>query len=107
VSNVGTDTVDPAQYVSLFLFGYSQDETSRVSFRKTMEDRLKSPSTISFPLNVTDMGIDSSVGIATRYRLDGPGIESWWGARFFATLQTGPGAHPAPNKVGTESLSQE
>jgi hypothetical protein len=24
------------------------------------------------------MGRDSSVGIATRYRLDGPGIESWW-----------------------------
>jgi hypothetical protein len=25
---------------------------------------------------------DSSVGIATRYGLDGPGIESWWGTRF-------------------------
>ena len=25
------------------------------------------------------MGRDSSVGIATRYRLDGPGIESRWG----------------------------
>ena len=29
-------------------------------------------------------GPGSSVGIATDYRLDGPGIESWWGARFFA-----------------------
>ena len=28
------------------------------------------------------MGRDSSVGIATRYRLDGPGIESWWGLDF-------------------------
>jgi hypothetical protein len=42
------------------------------------------------------MGRDSSVGIATRYRLDGPGIESrWGGVRFSAPVQTGPGAHSA------------
>jgi len=35
------------------------------------------------------MGRDSSVGIATGYRLDGPGIEYWWGARFYAPVQTG------------------
>ena len=28
------------------------------------------------------MGRDSSVGIATRYGLDGPGIESRWGQDF-------------------------
>ena len=28
------------------------------------------------------MGRDSSVGIATRYRLDGPGVESRWGRDF-------------------------
>jgi hypothetical protein len=28
------------------------------------------------------VGRDSSVGIATRYRLDGPGIKSWWGRDF-------------------------
>ena len=38
------------------------------------------------------VGRDSSVGIATRY---GQGIESRWGARFSAPVQTGPGAHPA------------
>ena len=32
-------------------------------------------------------GRDSSVGIATRYGLDGQGIESRWGARFSATVQ--------------------
>ena len=37
----------------------------------------------------------SSVGIATGYKLDGPGIESRWGARFSAPVQTGPGAHSA------------
>ena len=40
-------------------------------------------------------GQDSSIGIATRYVLDGPRIESRWGARFSASVQTGPGTHPA------------
>jgi len=48
-------------------------------------------------------GRDSSVGIATRYGLDGQGIESRWGARFSAPVQTGPGAHPASYKMGTGS----
>jgi len=39
-------------------------------------------------------GPGSSVGIATEYVLDGPGIESRWG-RDFPPVQTGPGAHPA------------
>jgi len=46
----------------------------------------------------------SSVGIATGYRLDGPGIESRWGARFSAPVQTGPGAHPASCTMGTGSF---
>jgi len=50
------------------------------------------------------VGRDSSVGIATCYGLDGPGIESWWGARFSAHVQTGPGAHPAFCKIGTGSF---
>jgi hypothetical protein len=39
--------------------------------------------------------ICTTATIATGYMLDGPGIESRWGARFFAHVQTGPGAHPA------------
>jgi hypothetical protein len=50
------------------------------------------------------MGRDSSVGIVTRYRLDGPGIESRWGARFSAPVQTGHGAHPASYKMGIGSF---
>jgi hypothetical protein len=42
--------------------------------------------------------------IATGYGLDGPGIESRWGARFFAQVQTGPGAHPASCTMGTGSF---
>jgi len=37
----------------------------------------------------------SVVSIATAYGLDGPGIESRWGARFTAPVQTGSEAHPA------------
>jgi len=38
---------------------------------------------------------------ATRYGLDGPGIESRWRARFSAPVQTGCGAHPASYTIGT------
>ena len=40
-------------------------------------------------------GPGSVVGIATAYGLDGPGIESRWGARFSAPVQTSPEIHPA------------
>jgi hypothetical protein len=50
------------------------------------------------------VGRDSSVGIATRYGLNGPGIESRWGARFSAPVKTVPGAHPASYKMSTGSL---
>ena len=46
----------------------------------------------------------SSVGIATRCELDGPGIESRWGARFSAHVQTGSGAHPVSYTMGTGSF---
>lgn len=48
--------------------------------------------------NVCDIhgvGRDSSVGIETRYGLDGPRIEYRSGARFTVPFQTGPGVHPA------------
>jgi hypothetical protein len=48
-------------------------------------------------------GLDCSVGIETGYGLDGPGIESRWGARFSAPVQTGPGAHPTSCTMDTRS----
>ena len=48
-------------------------------------------------------GPGSVVGIATGYGLDGPGIESWWGSRFAALVETGPGAHSASCKMVTWS----
>jgi len=51
-----------------------------------------------------ESGPGSVVGIATGYELDGPGIESRWGARFSAPVQTGPGSHPASYTMGTGSF---
>jgi hypothetical protein len=42
--------------------------------------------------------------ISIYYGLDGPGIESRWGARISAPVQTGPGAHPASCTMGTGSF---
>jgi hypothetical protein len=49
-------------------------------------------------------GRKSSSGTATRYRLDGPEIESRLGAIFFTPVQTGPGDHPASYTMGTGSF---
>ena len=53
-----------------------------------------------------DVGKDRSVGIATRYGLDGPGIDSRWGRKLSSPVQTDPGAHPASYTTGTRSLSR-
>ena len=50
------------------------------------------------------VGRSTSVGIAIRCRLDGPGIESRWGARFSAPFLTGLGTHQASCTLGTESF---
>jgi hypothetical protein len=47
---------------------------------------------------------DSSVGIATHYWLDGPGIESRWEERVSAPVQTGCEAHRASYTMGTGSF---
>jgi hypothetical protein len=36
--------------------------------------------------------------------MDGPGIESQWGAKFSAPVQTGPGVNPASCRMGTRSF---
>jgi hypothetical protein len=51
----------------------------------------------------TFRGPGSSVGTATRFGPDGPGIESRCEATFSAPVQTGPGAHPATCTVSTKS----
>ena len=48
------------------------------------------------PVNVVCSGRDRAVGIATRYGLDGPGIESRYGVWLSLPVRTGPVARPAP-----------
>ena len=48
---------------------------------------------------------DSSVGVAIRYGLKGPEIVPV-GARFYALIQTGPGAQTASCAMGARSLSR-
>jgi len=52
------------------------------------------------------MSRDSSVGKATRYGLEGPGIEFRCEVRFSAPVQTGRGAHPATYTMGRGSLPE-
>jgi hypothetical protein len=50
--------------------------------------------------------IQCVIVIATGYGLDTPGIKSWWGARFSASIQTGPEAHPVSCTMGTGSFPE-
>ena len=62
---------------------------------------------LKFPLyDINVGGPGSVVSTATDYRLDGPGIESRWGVRFSAHVQTSPGAHPASCTMGTRSFPE-
>ena len=56
------------------------------------------------PVVIFAAGRDSAVGIATRCMLEGPGIESRWGAKFSAPFQTDPGAYPASYTMDTGSF---
>ena len=47
------------------------------------------------------LGRGSSVGVGTRYGLEGPEIKSRWGRDLPHRFQSGPGAHPATCIVGT------
>jgi len=58
----------------------------------------------NLPVIISTYRPGSVVGIMTAYGLDGPGIESRWGARFSAPVQTGPEAHPASCTMGTGSF---
>ena len=56
---------------------------------------------------VLRLGRGSVISIATQYGLDSLGIESQWGSRFSAPLQTGPETYPAYYTFGTGSLSRD
>ena len=53
------------------------------------------------------MGWDSSVGIATRYGLDGPGDRMSVEARYSTPVQTGPVVHPTSCTMVNRLLSRK
>jgi DNA-binding transcriptional LysR family regulator len=57
---------------------------------------------ITIQLYISSVPFSMSIRL-TDYGLDGPGIESRW-AKFFAPVQTDPGAHPASCTRGTGSF---
>jgi len=78
---------------------------SPLCFRIDLQHLLTSE--IPFLSLIFENGRDSPVGTATRYGMDGPGIESRWRARITALVQTGPGAYPASYTMGTGSFPGE
>jgi hypothetical protein len=85
-------------------FSLPNTPTSPCQYRSTVAPMLIQSSP-TLPYLATD-SVFKRAGIATRYGLDGPGIESRWRERFSAPVQTGPGAHPASYTMGTGSLSR-
>jgi len=53
-----------------------------------------------------EVGRDSSVGIGTRYGLDGPEIETLRGGGISSLFQIGPRAHPHSCTTGTGFLAE-
>ena len=70
-------------------------------FIRTLKEKGLKQTFLIQGVGVFYVGRDSSVGIATRYGLDGLGIEFRWRARFSARIHTGPEAHPASYKMCT------
>ena len=79
----------------------------RIDFNSTVSVRLFQ-SMLLLEINSSSLivysGPGSVVRIATGCGLDDLGFESWWGARFSAPVQTGPGAHPASCTMVTGSF---
>jgi hypothetical protein len=76
------------QIESFEVFSVGTDDTSRCSGCLDVFRRFGNNFRPSFSMGED---LDSAVGIATGYGLDGPWIESRCGSRFSAPVQTGPG----------------
>jgi hypothetical protein len=56
-------------------------------------------------LIIVQVGQDSIDSIAACYRLDGPGIKSWWGRDFYTPVQTGPWSNSASYTMSMGSFT--
>ena len=81
--------VTPSTLVDVQNVGYKNEGVTTDNATTSMNE---------FEINWVTRGPDSSVGIATRYGLDGPGIESRWGRNF---------PHPSrPARTSTQPPTQ-
>jgi hypothetical protein len=94
-------TREGTQHVSTILSATNRKKNSSKDDQTMMNDALillfLSHSYLYYKAFLSGPG--SSVGIVTGYGLDCPG------ARFFAPVQTGPGAHPTSCTMGTGSFA--
>jgi hypothetical protein len=92
------------------LFGYSMSQFPTACLNVWALDYSTYAFRRSFNADISVSSVNSVIkgqqSVATRYGLDGPGIESRWGARFSVPVQTGPGVNPASYTVATGSLSR-
>ena len=91
------DTSTPADEITMLSPTEHQSSNDAASYPRRTKSRI-------WEYFRDALGRNSSVGIATRCGLDGPGIEFRWEARFSAPVQTGPGAYSASCTMGTGSF---
>ena len=98
-------TVLPVRYKRKAEDIWRSEPNSRAWSKSSVHPSLRYVETLHTHNNLFSWsGPGSSVGIATDYGLDGPGIVIPVGTRFSEPVQTGPGAHPASCKIGTWSF---
>jgi hypothetical protein len=116
----GLGVVIKERWLFIILWGCGPTQTMAFSFLRSLDHKQRTATVVKIPSTNDQLvaetstwqqtsmhpawcGPGSSVGIATDYGLDGPGIESRWG-RDFPPFQTGPGAHPASCSMVTGSF---
>ena len=95
-ANVGTLCAQCVLHSSNSGYAYARSEIVLTPYSRVHARNKDEPATKTRP--EPHVGRDSSIGMATLYCLDGPGIEN-----FPAPVQTGPGTHPASYTMGTGS----
>jgi len=81
-----------------------KSKVTTVKYRKGFLEKTGKDLQITKVTNEVIVGRDSAVGIETCYGLDCPGIESRWGVKFSAPVQTSAEAHPASYTMDTGSF---
>ena len=92
----------------LRIFSVLKNPTASAEFGDYIHGEINFPDiqfrTFLWPIWPILMGRDIVVGIVALYQLDGPGILSRWGARFYVLIHSCRRAHPASYRIGIGSV---